>query len=64
MENQFKGFTNKYNIDMLVWFESGNSVESAINLEKKIKNRRRQWKIDLIEKHNPNWRDLSKGFSL
>ena len=57
---QVKGFTNKYNVDMLVWFEYGGSIEKAIELEKKIKNRGRQWKIDLIEKRNPNWDDLSK----
>ncbi|MDR1695738.1 MAG: GIY-YIG nuclease family protein [Endomicrobium sp.] len=60
---QIKGFTNRYNIDMLVWFESGGSIEKAIELEKKIKNRGRQWKIDLIEKKNPDWKDLSEEWA-
>ena len=59
---QFKGFTDKYDIDKLVWFESGGSIEQAIEFEKKIKNRSRQWKIDLIESRNPNWEDMSKEF--
>jgi putative endonuclease len=57
-----KGFTCKYDLNKLVWFESGYSIESAIILEKKIKNRGRQWKIDLIEKSNPDWKDLSEDF--
>jgi putative endonuclease len=59
---EYKGFTDKYDVDILVWFDFGTSIENAIALEKKIKNRSRQWKIDLIEKTNPNWRDLSKDF--
>jgi len=61
---QFRGFTSKYNVDKLVWFEFGGSIEKAIELEKKIKNRGRQWKINLIEKKNPDWEDLSKEFNL
>lgn len=53
------GFTNKYDVTHLVWFTQGDDIASAITLEKKIKNRNRQWKIDLIEKNNPNWDDLS-----
>ena len=53
------GFTVKYNIDRLVWFTSGSSIRAAIELERKIKNCGRKWKIDLIEKTNPNWLDLS-----
>jgi len=55
----FKGFTDKYNVIFLVWFVSGEDIQEAIILEKKIKNRSRQFKIDLIEKSNPNWDDLS-----
>jgi len=47
---------------LLVWYNVGSSIEAAIELEKKIKNRERQWKINLIEKMNPNWRDLSDDF--
>lgn len=58
-EHLVGGFTSKYNIDKLVWFTAGESIAEAIVLEKKIKNRSRQWKIDLIERENPEWRDLS-----
>ena len=54
-----KGFTKKYDIDRLVWYTMGSDIRAAIELEKKIKNRGRQWKINLIEKTNPNWLDLS-----
>lgn len=55
----FEGFTKQYNVTNLVWFIQGEDIQAAIALEKKIKNRNRQWKIDLIEKKNPNWNDLS-----
>ena len=58
----FKGFTAQYNVNKLVWFIAGENIESAIKLEKKIKNRERSWKVKLIEKTNPNWRDLSEDF--
>lgn len=54
-----EGFTSKYDVTRLVWFIQGDDIASAIELEKKIKNRGRQWKIKLIEKTNPNWDDLS-----
>jgi len=54
-----KGFTEKYDVDCLVWYAMGSDIEAAIELEKKIKNRSRQWKINLIEKMNPGWLDLS-----
>ena len=54
-----KGFTEKYDVDRLVWYAIGNDIRAAIELEKKIKNRSRQWKINLIEKTNPHWLDLS-----
>ena len=53
------GFTDKYKVTRLVWFRQGEDIKSAISLEKKVKNRSRQWKIDLIEKTNPNWDDLA-----
>jgi putative endonuclease len=56
-----KGFTSKYDVTRLVWYEQGEDIAAAINLEKKIKNRNRQWKIDLIEKNNPSWNDLAAG---
>ena len=52
------GFTKKYNINKLVYFESCNSMEQAIEREKRIKKWNRQWKIEMIEDKNPNWKDL------
>ncbi|WP_087575256.1 GIY-YIG nuclease family protein [Sphingobium sp. SJ10-10] len=58
------GFTKDYGVHRLVWFESGGSMEEAIRREKQIKKWNRQWKIDLIERDNPEWRDfaLDLGF--
>jgi putative endonuclease len=52
-------FTAKYDVNKLVWYVAGNNISVAIELEKKIKNRNRAWKIALIEKSNPDWKDLS-----
>ena len=57
-----KSFSAKYFVDKLVWFLAGNDIAAAIELEKKIKNRNRKWKIALIEKCNPEWKDLSLEF--
>ena len=46
---------------MLVYFERTNDISSAILREKRMKKWKRQWKIDLIEKFNPDWRDLYNG---
>ena len=56
------GFTKKYNIDMLVYYEDTDDVEAAIWREKQIKGWRRSKKIELIESMNPQWRDLSDGW--
>ena len=56
--NLVDGFTQKYNIHRLVWYEAHESAESAINREKQIKKWKRAWKLELIEKHNPQWNDL------
>ncbi|TSC92705.1 MAG: putative Endonuclease [Candidatus Berkelbacteria bacterium Licking1014_85] len=53
-----KGFTQKYSVDKLVYFEQFTSSEEAITREKQLKNWRRQWKINQIEKENPIWKDL------
>jgi putative endonuclease len=53
-----KGFTERYRVHRLVWFESTPSIETAIQKEKQIKNWKREWKIALIEKENREWRDL------
>jgi putative endonuclease len=52
------GFTAKHGVDRLVWFESYDDPVTAIEREKEIKKWRRAWKISLIEKENPDWRDL------
>lgn len=57
-EGQVEGFTRKYGVKTLVWFESTGSVEAAIAREKQLKNWKREWKIALVEKANPQWRDL------
>ena len=52
------GFTKKYGIHDLVWFEPHETMESAIQREKNIKKWNRDWKLQLIEQSNPSWRDL------
>jgi len=56
--NMVNGFTSRYGIHSLVWYEVHDNIESAIEREKRIKNWKRAWKLDLIEKANPNWLDL------
>ncbi len=53
------GFTSKYKVHRLVYVEQTNSVEEAIYREKQLKHWNRVWKIELIEKDNPEWKDLS-----
>ena len=55
---EIEGFTKKYRTDKLVYFEETADVLSAITREKRIKKWLRRWKIELIEKNNPEWRDL------
>ena len=52
------GFTSRYDVRRLVWFETYDDPTNAITREKEIKKWRRMWKIELIEKENPDWRDL------
>jgi putative endonuclease len=56
--NLVPGFTSKYRVHDLVWFEQHETMESAILREKAIKEWKRAWKIELIETTNRNWRDL------
>jgi putative endonuclease len=56
---RFDGFTAKYGVDQLVWFESHPSREHAFHRERRIKEWKRLWKLQLIEARNPNWVDLS-----
>lgn len=55
---QIEGFTKKYNLTKLVYYESTSSIVTAIEREKFIKNRGRKWKLALIEEKNPTWEDL------
>ncbi len=57
-----EGFTKKYNLAKLVYYEVTNDVESAIRREKQLKNWHRDWKTNLINQFNPEWKDLSEGF--
>ena len=58
-----EGFTRKYKVHVLVWYELHTSMESAISREKVIKKWRRQWKLDVIESENPDWKDLYEGLN-
>jgi putative endonuclease len=58
-----EGFTKKYGVHRLVWYEATTDVAAAIQREKQMKKWRRQWKINLIEEENPNWDDLYEGIS-
>lgn len=53
-----EGFTKKYQVDILVWYEVHQTMESAIQREKAIKEWQRAWKLKLIEQFNPDWADL------
>jgi len=55
------GFTKRYGVHDLVWYELHDSMESAISREKAIKEWKRQWKLELIERENPEWKDLYSG---
>ena len=61
-EKSVKGFTFKYNVDKLVYYEQFNHIEEAIAREKQIKAGSRQKKLDLINRFNPEWRDLYNDF--
>jgi len=56
--NLVEGFTQKYDVHKLMYYECYNDIYDAIAREKRIKKWKRQWKIELIEKQNPHWRDL------
>jgi putative endonuclease len=53
-----EGFTKQYAVDILVWYEVHETMLSAIQREKSLKEWQRAWKIKLIEEHNPEWLDL------
>lgn len=58
-----EGFSKRYDVDRLVWFEVYDDAVTAIAREKELKKWRRDWKIRLIEESNPNWDDLYLGIA-
>jgi putative endonuclease len=58
-----RGFTSRYGIHLLVWFESYDDILNAITREKELKKWRRDWKVNLIERSNPEWVDLYAGIA-
>ena len=58
------GFTRDYGVKLLVWYETHDTMESAIIREKRIKKWNRAWKLKLIEDVNPGWRDLAEDLGL
>jgi putative endonuclease len=54
-----EGFTKKYNLNKLVYYEATNDIDGALEREKQLKNWHRDWKINLINSSNPAWKDLS-----
>ncbi|WP_456411982.1 GIY-YIG nuclease family protein [Thiolapillus sp.] len=59
--NVVQGFTSKYGVHRLVWYELHEDMASAIQREEAIKHWKRAWKIRVIEEKNPQWRDLYPG---
>ena len=57
-QGEVQGFTQKYNVKMLVWFKYFETMELAIAEEKRLKEWQRKWKLELIENTNATWRDL------
>jgi putative endonuclease len=58
---EYKGFTSKYNVDWLVYYEEYNQIQDAIEREKQLKAGSREKKVNLINSMNPEWRDLYEG---
>ena len=56
--NLVEGFTNKFRVHKLVYWEQSENVDSALQREKQLKKWNRQWKLALIEEHNASWQDL------
>jgi len=61
--NAVEGFTKRYGVHILAWYELHASMESAIAREKAIKGWKRKWKLELIEQKNPEWKDLYTDLS-
>jgi len=63
-DGTFDGFTKRHNIKLLMWYEVGDTMEAVIAAEKRIQKWRRAWKMNLIERENPNWEDLAPSLGL
>ncbi|MCP3736110.1 GIY-YIG nuclease family protein [Sphingomonas sp. RP10(2022)] len=63
-DGSFEGFTSRYGIVILVWFEVTDTMADAIASEKRIKAWRRDWKKNLVERDNPHWDDLAVSLGL
>ena len=61
---RYGGFTSKYGVAILVWYEVHETRHAAFVRERQIKEWKRLWKLELIEKSNPGWTDLMDGFGL
>jgi len=62
--NVVKGFTEKYKVHALVWYEFHEIMETAIKREKELKEWKRVWKTELIERMNPEWKDLYDSLAM
>jgi putative endonuclease len=60
--NKIDGFTKKYHVHMLVWFSEYENILQAISREKQLKEWNRTWKLELVEKDNPDWMDLYEKY--
>jgi putative endonuclease len=58
-EGKVPGFTKKYGVRTLVYYETFDNIDAAIHRENRLKKYKREWKLNLIEQRNPEWRDLS-----
>ena len=61
-DKRLNGFSKKYNVSRLVWYNETNDIQTGLEWEKKIKGWSRKKKIDMIEKNNPQWQDLSAAW--
>ena len=57
-EHMIDGFTKRYNVTLLVWYELHGTMDTAILREKRLKKWNREWKLRLVQESNPDWRDL------
>ncbi|HLK24312.1 MAG TPA: GIY-YIG nuclease family protein [Caulobacteraceae bacterium] len=62
-EGLIEGFTKKYALKRLVWYREHRSMMAAIHDEKRLKKYKREWKVNLIERDNPDWSDLYPGLT-